>query len=114
MVMFYQDQPKTVYTIGKKVRKVAKPFVQLAPRKYHEVAVSTKSFPSRVSEYDKSKDPLFASVTRYEGEMADREKVARVEIERKKTMCAPLYNKGGYQYIGDVPPEIIKTLGRKM
>lgn len=51
---------------------------------------------------------------KYEGEMAEREALAQEEIERKKKMVAPLYNKGGYQYVGDAPPEIIKTLGRKV
>lgn len=49
----------------------------------------------------------------YEGELADREALAQLEIARKRTQIAPLYNKGGYQFIGDAPPEIIKGLGRK-
>jgi hypothetical protein len=43
-----------------------------------------------------------------------REAAAQAEVERKKTMVAPLYNKGGYQYVGDAPPEVVKTLGRKV
>ena len=44
-----------------------------------------------------------------------REAEAQKEIKRKKTKVAPLYNKGGYQYVGDdAPPEIIKNLGRKV
>lgn len=46
---------------------------------------------------------------------AAREAAAAIEIERKKKMVAPLFNKGGYQYVGDdAPPEIIQGLGRKL
>lgn len=47
-------------------------------------------------------------------EFQEREKIAKVEIDRKKTMVAPLYNKGGYQYIGEMPAEIIRNLGKKI
>ncbi len=43
-----------------------------------------------------------------------REAKAKSETDRKKKMVAPLYNKGGYQYVGDAPPEIIKNLGKKV
>lgn len=49
----------------------------------------------------------------YDGEMAEREAIAQEKIEQKKKMVAPLYSKGGYQYIGDVDNEIIKDLGKK-
>lgn len=58
--------------------------------------------------------PVLAQPLKYEGEMAEREAQAQKEIARKKTMTAPTYNKGGYQYIGDMPPDVIKTLGRKV
>jgi len=49
---------------------------------------------------------------RYTGEMAERERVAQVEIERKKQQVAPLYNKGGLQYI---PNDMdLTTLGKKV
>lgn len=51
---------------------------------------------------------------KYEGEMAERETIAQQEIERKKMMVAPIANKMGYQYIGDMPDEVVKTLGRKI
>jgi hypothetical protein len=52
---------------------------------------------------------------RYEDEeMMKRETAAQEEKKRKSKMVAPLYNKGGYQYVGDAPPEIIKNLGRKV
>jgi hypothetical protein len=45
----------------------------------------------------------------------EREAAAAVETERKKKMVAPMWNKGGYQYVGDdAPPEIIQGLGRKL
>lgn len=48
-------------------------------------------------------------------EMAERERIAREELERKKKRMAPLYNKGGYQYVDpDAPSEIVKNLGRKV
>jgi hypothetical protein len=41
----------------------------------------------------------------------EREVVAQVEIDKKKKRVAPMYNKGGYQYIGDdVDP---KTIGAR-
>lgn len=44
-----------------------------------------------------------------------REAEAQKEIKRKKTKVAPMWNKGGYQYVGDdAPPEIVKNLGRKV
>jgi len=48
-----------------------------------------------------------------EGEdWAAREQAAQEEIERKKKRTAPLYNKGGYQYISD--SEDPTTIGRKI
>ncbi len=41
-----------------------------------------------------------------------REAAAQVEIAKKKKRTAPLYNKGGYQYVGD--HEDLTTLGRKV
>lgn len=109
--MFYQGPQKQERPIGKPVKRTPRPFVTLAPRHYHDEGYNTRSLPSCTSAYDKARDPLFASKTRYEGEMADREAAARVEIERKKTMVAPLYNKGPYQMITSA--EQCLTMGRK-
>ncbi len=50
-----------------------------------------------------------------EDEYARREAEAQQEIKRKKKKVAPLYNKGGLQYIDDdAPKEIIHNLGRKV
>lgn len=43
-----------------------------------------------------------------------RELAAREQIKRKKKMVAPICNKAGYMYVGDAPPEIVQTLGRKV
>ncbi|CAD5204322.1 hypothetical protein LOFGKLJC_00095 [Klebsiella phage vB_KaS-Benoit] len=43
-------------------------------------------------------------------EMAERERAALKEIERKKLCTAPAYNKGGYQYISS--EEQAKHIGR--
>lgn len=43
-------------------------------------------------------------------EMAERERLANLEIERKKLCTAPAYNKGGYQYISS--EEQAKHIGR--
>lgn len=43
-------------------------------------------------------------------EMAERERIALREIERKKLCTAPAYNKGGYQYISS--EEQAKHIGR--
>ncbi|QFR57687.1 hypothetical protein CPT_Slocum_130 [Serratia phage Slocum] len=49
---------------------------------------------------------------RYEDEeMAERERLAQEEIERKKLCTAPAYNKGGYQYIAS--KEMAEDAGRK-
>lgn len=42
----------------------------------------------------------------------EREAAAQVEIQKKKNRVAPLYNKGGYQYITDDTDTT--TLGRKV
>lgn len=43
-------------------------------------------------------------------EMAERERLAQLEIERKKLCTAPPYNKGAYQYISS--EEQAKHIGR--
>ena len=48
---------------------------------------------------------------RYEGELAEREKLAQEEIERKKLQTAPAYSKGAYQYISEMD---LPYLGRKI
>lgn len=43
-----------------------------------------------------------------------RERAARSISDERKTQLAPLYNKGGYEFVGAMPPEIIQNLGRKV
>lgn len=45
-------------------------------------------------------------------EMQIRENIAQKEIALKKQRVAPLYNKGGYQYISD--GEDLTTIGKKI
>ena len=49
----------------------------------------------------------------YDEEMLERERKAKLITEDLKKMTAPLFNKGGYQYIGN-DPDIIKDLGKKV
>jgi len=49
----------------------------------------------------------------YDEEMLERERKAKLVTEDLKKMTAPLFNKGGYQFIGS-DPEIIKNLGKKV
>lgn len=100
--------------VAPKPRKKKQPFVELKPREYMDRAESTASYPSRMISYMMENNPVLEKPIRYEGEMAEREALAQKEIERKKTMVAPICNKGGYQYVGDVPPEVVQTLGRKV
>jgi|SRR6185312_4032489 len=53
-------------------------------------------------------------IVEHDDEYLRREEAARKISEERKKMVAPLYNKGGYQYIGDAPKEIIQNLGRKV
>ena len=50
-------------------------------------------------------------VTSYEGDMAEREKVAQEEIKAKGNRIVPAYNKGGYVYLPD--KEAMQDAGRK-
>ena len=53
------------------------------------------------------------AVQKYEDpEMALREAIAQEEIALKRQRTAPLFNKGGYQYISDEMD--LKTLGKKV
>lgn len=104
-----------------KPKKKRKPkgevYQKYKPDRSFKVLTTSPSRPIRQSDQYKSAEmpaPKTVLPVRYEGEMAEREAAAQREIERKKTMVAPMYSKGAYQYVGDVPPEIVKTLGRKV
>jgi hypothetical protein len=57
------------------------------------------------------KEPVAKQVLKED--MAVRERLAQAEAERRKKMIAPMYNKGAYQYIGGVTPEILHDIGKK-
>jgi hypothetical protein len=46
----------------------------------------------------------------YEGEMAERERIAQEEVNRRKKCVAPAYNKGAYTYVST--EEQAKWIGR--
>ena len=78
----------------------------LASKNYRRAGVEhVESFrPGRV--------PQQASPIRYDDEeMRERERLAQKEIKRKKMRVAPMYNKGGYQYVTDETDP--SDLGRK-
>lgn len=51
-----------------------------------------------------------ATKIEYEGEMAERERLAQEEANRRKQCVAPAYNKGAYTYISS--EEQAKWIGR--
>ena len=74
--------------------------------KHLDVKLITEA-PARASDNKISRDEIL----QYDG-WQEREAAAQVEIEKKKKRVAPLFNKGGLQYIGD--SEDLTTLGRKV
>ena len=91
--------------------KFKKEFVELAVSEVQPPRVADKEIPS----LGIGSPVKVEHRKRYSGEMAEREKKAQEEIERKKKRVAPMGNKMAYQYIGDNPdPEILKGLGRKL
>lgn len=97
---------KPVGDVAKKLEK--KPFVTKKPtpereKRAIELAPSLQTeTPFQMPVYPK-----------YEGEMAEREAAAQVELEKKKKRVGILVNKSAYQYLGDAPPEIMYSLGKK-
>ena len=63
--------------------------------------------PARASDNKISHDEIL----QYDG-WQEREAEAQIEIEKKKKRVAPLFNKGGYQYVTDETDPT--TLGRKV
>jgi hypothetical protein len=96
-------------------KRKRKPFTPLVQRESKfvitEGMLRTMTLPSKSTII--TKDKALATSSMDPEEYRIREEAAQKEIDRKKTMVAPLYNKGSYQYIGDAPPEVIKNLGRK-
>lgn len=48
-------------------------------------------------------------VPRYNGEMLDRENAALARYEGMKARTGPVFNKGGYQYLGDLDLEEVMS-----
>lgn len=107
----------TKYKPKRKSKKAKSETFKKAPKAKFTPLKTQPYRPVSSTDHLKSVDmqaPVLTQPLKYEGEMAEREAAAQKEITRKKSMTAPIYNKGGYQYVGDMPPEIIKTLGRKV
>ena len=102
----------------KSKKRVNDVFEKAAARPFQEMKRPLGHRPLRQSDLIPSRNIVDAvapkAPIKYEGELAEREAAAQREIERKKKMVAPLYNKGGYQYVGDASEEIIKNLGKKV
>lgn len=74
-----------------------------------------KALPSARAPSANSPTPKPIACAELTPDMLEREAAAQKEKQRKSKRIAPMYNKGGYQYIGDyVPAEIIHGLGRKL
>lgn len=98
--------------------KKPKEFKTLAPRTYHEVydpsALATQALKSKPMAAPKLERKELDE-RMFDPEWVAREQIAQQEIEKKKTRLAPMYNKGGYQYIDpNAPEEIVKNLGKKV
>jgi hypothetical protein len=82
-------------------------FIQLRKR----AAPLRKIQKANVTEPDTRLPPAPEVRLRYEDEeMAERERKAQEEIERKKLCTAPAYNKGAYQYVAN--EDMAKSIGR--
>lgn len=84
------------------------PNLQALRKVKQHIRDSAKDIPSHGP---KVPDEPSRSPVRYSGDMLEREQAAQEEIERKKRRVAPLYNKGGYQYVTDETD--LSDLGRK-
>lgn len=92
-------------------KKFKKPFTPLSKRLYTQPSVFPEIKSIQTDEFNTSVKPI----VQYEDiDLAERERTAQIEIQKKKKRVAPLFSKGGYQYIGDAPPEIVKNLGKKI
>ena len=101
----------------KERKKRRKEYIKTAPDfvpKYNtESLMPQRGTGKEVKDTHEKVKPEVQSKVEYTGEMAERERIAQEELERKKKQTAPLYNKGPVQYIDDIP-EIIRDLGKKV
>lgn len=92
---------------GQKPKKEQKPRVVTRPVGYEQWKKDRAKYPSVVMQIKQSQK--FAS--ELSPEMQERERKAQEIKEIRKKRVAPLYNKGGYQYLTDETDP--KDLGRK-
>jgi len=105
---------RTARRVTKYGRPYKGPHVQLQCEVSGVVRRETPHYPSRGIDVSQGQTIEEQSTQHeYGEEMFQREQKARKEAERRKKMIAPLYNKGAYQYIGDVAEEVVRDLGRK-
>ena len=69
------------------------PTEAVVPKPYRRNDYSTIPSASSVGNVSNVSAPIL------DEEMQERERLAQLEIERKKKCTAPLYNKGAYQYV---------------
>ena len=105
--------------LQRKYKRPTKIFVELKPRVTRVVITDdmakTASLPSHEHNSPIKYRPRSEPKTKFSvEEYQRRETEAKKEIERKKKRVAVMYNKGGYQYIGDAPAEVVKDLGKKV
>ena len=107
-------KPKKRKKIKGEVAKKYKPaFVERKPAEVTKYrAAGTEQYKSLIDTYLATHEPEYTNKAPvYEGELAEREAAARLELERKKKQVAPLFNKGAYQLITDESQ--LKDIGRK-
>lgn len=94
----------SVFGGSKKIKKEEKPLLSFP--NYRE----TQDIPSSTATVGRCTKPV---EPKYEGEMAEREKAAQIEISKKKKQIAIPYSKGAYMYIGGMDKQALKDLGKK-
>ena len=107
-----------------RLSRIAKPYKRPAfkPMTADSIVMKRLERWASISEQEHEKYPSLQLETlprqeilvEHDEEYVRREEIANRIAEERKKMVAPLYNKGGYQYIGDAPKEIIQNLGRKI
>lgn len=116
MGMFYTTPTFKPRRKSKKAVAVApkapkRPFVPMKPREVDVIAPRTDQYKSKIDDFLATSDPTPKQPHRYEGELAEREAIARERSEALKKCVAPAYNKGAYTLI--TSPEQAKWIGRK-
>jgi len=95
---------------GPSTKRSPRPFVEKKPAGPEPFRAPSHSHISSLG-VDRIGPVNAPSSVQYEGEMADREAAAQLQIERQKKCVAPAYNKGAYTLIAS--PEQATWIGRK-